>query len=54
MSRIVWPSIAATCVALYFFSRKRKADDEFEIEPVDDIDFDSDASLADVVALAAE
>jgi hypothetical protein len=53
MSRIVWPSIAATCVALYFISRKRKAESELEIEPVADVDLEDDASLADA-ALAAE
>jgi hypothetical protein len=36
MSRIVWPSIAATCVALYFISRKRKVEMELEIEPMSD------------------
>ena len=51
MSRIVWPSIAATCVALYFISRKRKVEVELEIEPVDDMD-QSDASLADAVLMA--
>jgi len=34
MSRIIWPSIAATCIALYFISRKRKVELELETETV--------------------
>ena len=53
MSRIVWPSIAATCVALYFISRKRKVEIELEIEPVDDYEMGGGAGPVDI-ALVAE
>ena len=53
MSRIIWPSIAATCIALYFISRKRKAEPELEIEPVESEPERDATSLADT-ALVAE
>ena len=50
MSRIIWPSIAATCIALYFISRKHKVELELDIEPVEG---ESDTSnLADTAILA--
>jgi len=53
MSRIIWPSIAATCIALYFITRKRKVELELEIEPVDGEAENDTSSVADT-ALVAE
>jgi hypothetical protein len=52
MSKILLPTIAATCVAFYFISRKRKVESEVEIEPVDDMS-GMDSSVVDI-ALAAD
>ncbi len=52
MSRILLPTIAATCVAFYFISRKRKVEIEVEIEPVGDMS-DMDNNIADL-AIAAD
>ena len=52
MSRIILPSIAVTCVALYFLTRKRKLEFELEIEPRDGHNSDSDSAVGDTQVLA--
>jgi hypothetical protein len=53
MSRIVWPGIAATAVALFLITRKRKSENEFELELVPEADSAEEMPSADA-ALAAE
>jgi hypothetical protein len=52
MSRIIWPSIAATCIALYFISRKRKVELELEIEPAHGEAEKESSSLAETAPVA--
>ncbi|HLF78516.1 MAG TPA: hypothetical protein VJB57_13625 [Dehalococcoidia bacterium] len=52
MSRIIWPSIAATCVAIYFISRKRKVEIDLETEPIADSEARSDSNGAHVALMA--
>ena len=47
MSKMVLPTLAATAVALYFISKKRKVEIEVEVEPVDEMSsMDNVADLA--------
>ena len=50
MSKIVLPTLAATCVALYFI-RKRKAEVEVDVEPVDEMSA-MDSNIADLAVAA--
>jgi len=45
-------SIAVTCVALYFISRKRKVEIDLEIEPVEDYDYNNAATPDDSALMA--
>jgi hypothetical protein len=54
MSKILIPGIAATVVALYFITRKRKVEFEFEMEPLDGADKPGESSSVMDTQILAE